>query len=319
MDEQLVALFNRHVATAFDRQMRFEAFLEKKNASEEWEYNHETATLAYGKLTFETPLVGSHAHNNHSWMWAWSDKHIKLTLTNRALGDAVRATWHHLGLHALGGPGFALEPLLGEVLTESAVHIFGVILARELGYDAYQVMPYDGGEALVLIRDERLKFTEKRPLVRIVTMFPLLPRGMPVPDHKAALTAYARDYGLIVTEQDGALKITDGKDELTATFDGMGRVATLEGIAVPAPEPEPEPPAKPAKKAPAKKKTAAKKMPVAKKKVKTAAKPIPAAKKPTKTAAKKAKPAVKPVAAKKPAAKVSAAKKPVKKKPAGKK
>jgi hypothetical protein len=315
MDEQLVALFNRHVATAFDRQLRFEAFLTRKNASEEWEYDHETATLAYGKLAFEAPLVGSHAHNNHSWLWAWSDKHLKLTLTNRALGDAVRATWHHLGVHALGGPGVALEPLLGDVLTESAVHIFGVILSRELGYDAYQVMPYDGGEALVLIRDERLKFTEKHPLVRIVTMFPLLPRGMPVPDHKAALTAYARDYGLTVTERDGTLKITDGgKDELTVTFDGMGRVATLEGIAVPEPEPEPEPPAKPAKKAPAKKKPAAKKMPVAKK-AKAAAKPMPVAKKPARTAAKKAKAAAKPVAAKKTAAKAAAAKK----KPAGKK
>ncbi|VTU00534.1 Uncharacterized protein OS=Sphingobacterium paucimobilis HER1398 GN=M472_01715 PE=4 SV=1 [Gemmataceae bacterium] len=315
MDEQLVALFNRHVGTAFDRQLRFEGFLAKRDAGEEWEYDHETATLAFGTLKFEAPLVGSHAHNNHSWLWAWSNKHIKLTLTNRALGDAVRATWHHLSIHALGGPGFALEPVLGDVLTESAVHIFGVILTRELGYDAYYVTPYEGGEGLVLIRDERLKFTEKHPLVRIVTMFPLLPRGMPVPDHKAALTAYARDYGLTVTEQDGTLKITDGKDELTATFDGMGRVATLEGIAVP----EPEPPAKPAKKkAPVKKKSAAKKMPAAKK-AKTAAKPMPAAKKPAKPAAKKAKVAAKPVAAKKPAAKAAGAKKPVKKKPAGKK
>jgi hypothetical protein len=319
MDEQLVALFNRHVGTAFDRQLRFEGFLAKRDAGEEWEYDHETATLAFGRLKFEAPLVGSHAHNNHSWLWAWSNKHIKLTLTNRALGDAVRATWHHLNIHALGGPGFALEPVLGDVLTESAVHIFGVILTRELGYDAYYVTPYEGGEGLVLIRDERLKFTEKRPLVRLATMVPLLPRGMPVPDHRAALTAYARDYGLTVTEHDGTLKITDGgKDELTVTFDSMGGVASLEGIALPEPEPEPEPepPAKPAKKkAPARKKTAAKKMPAAKK-AKTVAKPMPVAKKPARTAAKKA---TKPVAAKKkPAAKVTAAKKPVKK-PAGKK
>ncbi|WP_439629287.1 DUF6882 domain-containing protein [Gemmata sp.] len=316
MDDQLVALFNRHVGTAFDRQLRFGAFLDRRGGGDEWEYDHEAATLSFGKLKFEAPLVGSHAHNNHSWLWAWSNKHIKLTLTNRALGDAVRATWHHLNIHGLGAAGFALGPVLGDVLTESAVHIFGVVLSRELGYDAYYVTPYEGGEGLVLIRDERLKFTEKHPLVRVATMFPLLPRGMPVPDHRAALTAYARDYGLTATEQDGTLKITDGgKDVLTATFDGMGRVASLDGIALPEPEPEPEPPAKPVKKkAPAKKKSAAKKMPAAKK-AKTAAKPMPAAKKPARPAAKKA---TKPAPAKKPAAKAAAAKKPVKK-PAGKK
>jgi hypothetical protein len=302
MDEQLSAIYHRHVGTAFDRQMRLAAFLDKKSAGDEWEYDHTTATLRFGKVTFEAPILGSHAHNNNSWLWAWSNKHLKLTLTNRALGDTVRATWHHLGVHALGAIGFAIEPILGPELTESAVHILGVILSRELGYDAYFVVPDDGCEAVVLLRDDRLKFTEKHPLVRIAMEFPRCLRGMPVLDHKAALTAYARDYGLTVTEQPNVLKITDGgKDELTATFDSLGRLTNLEGIELPAPAPGKKPAAK---KKPAK----------AKAKVKAKAKPATnaAKKKVAKPTSKKA--TAKPVAAKKPAAKKAAvAKKPVKK------
>lgn len=295
MDEQLLAIYLRHVGTAFDRQMRLEAFLEKKNAGGEWQYDHTTAQLAFGKIAFEAPILGSHAHNNNSWLWAWSNKNLKLTLTNRALGDTVRATWHHLGVHQLGAIGFALEPILGPDLTESAVHILGVILSRELGYDAYFVVPDDGCEAVLLIRDERLQFTEKHPLVRVAMMFPQCLRSMPVPDHKAALTAYARDYGLTVTEEPGVLKITaGGKDELTATFDSLGRLTKLEGIAIPAPTP--------AKKASPKKKPAKSKQPAK-----------AAAKKAAKPAAKAKKPAKKPAVAKKPAAKKPAAKKPVKK------
>ena len=61
MDHQLIALYQRHVAPAFDRQLRFNEFLERKAPGADWEYDSETATLSFGKLKFEAPVVGSHA------------------------------------------------------------------------------------------------------------------------------------------------------------------------------------------------------------------------------------------------------------------
>ena len=130
MDQQLIALYHRHVASAFDRQLRFDDFLERKAAGRNWEYDSETATLAFGKLKFEAPLVGSHAEHNNSWLWAWSNKHLKLTVTNRALGDTVRVLVHRLGVHALAAPGFSLEPSSGSELTEDAAHVLGMVLPR---------------------------------------------------------------------------------------------------------------------------------------------------------------------------------------------
>lgn len=233
MDDLLIALYHRHVAAAFDRQLRFNDFLQRKAAGADWEYDTETATLNFGKLRFEAPFVGSHAFHNNSWLWGWSNKHLKLTITNRALGDTVRMLVHRLGVHALAAAGFSLEPLLGPELTDDAAHVFGMILSRELGYNAYYLTPYDGGTGVTIIRDKRLDFTERRPLVRIVTIFPQVIDALTVLDHRAAFTSYTQDYGLATSDVPGGVKVIDGKDELVATFDDIGRLTGLSGTVNP--------------------------------------------------------------------------------------
>lgn len=316
MDQQLLDLYHRHVGTGFDRQLRLADLLEQKAGGEGWAYDVPTAGLSFGpKVAFEAPLIGSHADHNDSWLWAWANRNLKLTLTNRALGDAVRALAHRTSVPAFAATAFPLEPLLGGELTEHAAHVFGVVLARELGYDAYYVTPYDGGRGVVLVRDERLAAAERYPLWRVLSVFPRAVAALPIPEHKPALTAYARDYNLTVTPEPGGLRITgSGKGELVARFDDRGRLIGLDGTDVPMPKPPAPKPkaksaakaAKPAKKAAAAKKGAKKPAPAAKaaKKIVVAAKKVAA-----KPAAKKTKPVAK-ASAKKPSA---AAKKAVKK------
>ncbi|MBA4064695.1 MAG: hypothetical protein C0501_13470 [Isosphaera sp.] len=295
MDEQLVALYHRHVGRAFERQRRLVALLEKQ-APGEWAYDPATATLTYSKLTLDAPILGTHAPND-TWLWAASNKHLRLTLTNRALVDAARSAAHRLGVHALGAPAFPLAPLLGPDLTPHAAHVLGTVLSGELGYDAFHTFPHEAGRELVLIRDKRLAVPAAKPLPRLAAAFPAAVVEMAVPDHKAALAAYARDIGLSPTETAGGLVLRspDGR-EVTARFDARGRLTVIEGLPVVAPRL-----VAPVKKPPAKK-------PAAKKPPAKAAKP--AAK-----AVKKAPPAKKP-APKKPAA---PAKKAAGKKPAAKK
>ncbi len=281
MDQQLHDLYHRHVGTAFDRQLRLADFLRRKAPGAGWEYDTATATLAFGPVRFEAPVIGSHAENNNSWLWAWANRHLRLTLTNRALGDVVRGMATRLGLHAINAPGFALEPLLGPLLTEHAAHVLGIVVSRELGYDAYYTAPYEGGRATVLIRDDRLRFTERDPLRRVLVAFPQVISALPVSDHRAALAAYARDSGLTATEEAGRLRIASGRNELTATFDARGRLANLQGSLGSEPA------------APAPKKPAAKKAPAAKPK-KAAPKKRAAKAPPKKAAPKKSTPKKKP-------------------------
>jgi hypothetical protein len=300
VDQPLIDLYHRHVGTGFDRQLRLTEFLAKKGGTEAWEYDTAAAALTFGPtVAFEAPLIG--ATNGDSWLWAWSNRNVRLTVTNRALGDTVRALGHRAGITAFSMVGMPLEPLMGDELAEHAADVLGVVLAGELGYDAYHAEASGGGRLLLLIRDDRLAFAERKPLVRVLTVFPQVLAALPVFDHRTALLHYAEAYGVHVTDEAGGLKLTHGKDHLTAAFDARGRLTTLEGTVV-APEPV--------------KKPAAKKPPTRTGAKKPAAKP--ARKAPAK-AVKKAAPArkaAKPAAAKKPgkkAARPAAKKKPGKK------
>ena len=290
MDHQLIALYHRHVGPAFDRQLRFNDFLERKAPGEDWEYDSETATLSFGKLKFEAPVVGSHAEHNNSWLWAWSNKHLKLTVTNRALGDTVRMLVHRLGVHSLAAPGFSLEPLLGSELTEDAAHVLGMVLSRELEFNAYFLTPYDGGTGLTLIRDKRLAHTERRPLARVMTVFPQVIDALTVYDHRAAFISYIRDYGLTATDDAGGVRVTHDKGELVASFDDRNRLTGIEGT-VTAEPPKPvrsaarkKPPRKAAKKAPSRLRAGARKP--AKSAQKKRVKPV--SKRPTRKPARRA-------------------------------
>ncbi|MBN9117938.1 MAG: hypothetical protein J0I06_02020 [Planctomycetes bacterium] len=246
-DEQLVALYHRHVATAFDRKLRLAELVELKAGGAKWQYTVATATLAFGKLKFEAPLLGTHARGNDSWLWAWSNRNLKLALTNRALGDLVRVTAGRLGVPTLAHAGFSLEPLLGPELTKHAADVLGGVLARELDFDAHFVADEGAHDSAILVRDDRLRAAERHPLFRVLTVFPKAVKTLPVFDHRAALTAYARDYGLTATAEGGILTITDGKGQLTATFDEHDRLKKFEGANVAAPAAK-----KPAKAAPTK-------------------------------------------------------------------
>lgn len=241
MDQQLLDLYHRFVGMAFDRQMRFAEFLERKAPGAQWAFENETATLRFGpKLKFEAPLVGSHTAHNNSWMWAWANRTMKLSITNRALGDTIRAFAHKAMVPELAMPVFPIEQVIGTELTEHACHVFGTLLVGELDYDAYYLAPYDGGRSLLLIRDDRLRSTEKHPLARVLSAFPKLLAALPVNDHRTAFTSYAHSYGLKVGEEEAGLVKVAGheKGELTATFDDSGRLSSLKGSGVSLPKPK---------------------------------------------------------------------------------
>jgi len=250
MDETLIALFHRFAGLAFDRQNRFAEFVARKAPGAKRALDVENGVLSYGpKLQFEALLVGVHADHNDSWMWTWANRTIRVSVTNRALGDTIRALAHRVMSPNFAKPAFPLDLVIGPDLTPHAALFFGAILVGELDYDAYLLAKHDGNPALFLIRDERLRAPEKYPLARIRALFPKMSAAMPVTDHRTAFMSYVQSYGLTTSEEAGRVKVTGGAGELLATFDDSGRLAKLEGanVAMPKPRPAATPNKKPSK------------------------------------------------------------------------
>ena len=79
MDQQLIDLYHRHVGMAFDRQQRLADFLALKANGQRGKHDSERALLSFGsRFEFESPILGSHTTHNNSWLWAWSNRNIKL-------------------------------------------------------------------------------------------------------------------------------------------------------------------------------------------------------------------------------------------------
>jgi hypothetical protein len=232
MDQNLIALYLRHVAAAFDRQMRLNAFLEEQTDGSLYKYTTSTATLDFGDtVRFEALDLGSHADPDNSWLWTWCNPHLNLTPANRKLGKAVRELGKCSGIAALSADRqVALDDLLGPEVSSVAAHAFAAIVAGELGFDAYYTMPFEHGRFAAVIRDDRLRTGVPDPVARMLTVFPQALAAFPVPDHRVAFAAYARWYGLPIRETPQTIHVlADGKDALKAKFDRRGRLTELKG------------------------------------------------------------------------------------------
>jgi hypothetical protein len=232
MDQALLALYHRHIAVACDRQMRLGDLLEREAQGKPWSYTISTARLAFGDaLHFKALDLGTHAEPDNSMLWAWCNPHLKLTSANRAVGATVRKLGRDAGIAALTAKGqVSCDEILGKDLSPLAVQVLAAIVAGELGFDAYFMVPFAHGEAVALIRDKRLRVDVPSPAARIVTIFPQVLTAFAVLYHRAAFIAYATSYGLSVQEKPKTVRVfADGQEVLKATFDARNRIKELKG------------------------------------------------------------------------------------------
>jgi hypothetical protein len=227
MNNAFLDLYHKHVAAIFDRQLRFNDFLQANGDGGDWGYDVPSGVLTFGDtLQFDAPLLGSFAENNASWLWAWANRHIERPDSNRSLADRVRA---------LAGPVFTAEHSVpcGDHLPEDVFdvipHVFGIVAAGELAFDAYYLMPYEGGCGVVVVKDERLRFAEPHPARRIASIFPQAIDVFAIHNHRAAFIAYAESYGLTASMAIPCVAVQkDGVEVMKAEFDQRDRLVNLE-------------------------------------------------------------------------------------------
>lgn len=231
MDAQLVALYHRHVAAAYDQQLRLGDFLDREAAGAALHYQVSTATLSFGPaVRFRALDLGSHSTLDNSWLWGWYSSQLNLA-TTAELCMAVRDLGERTGVPAFtAAQAFDPGPVLGEELGRIASHAFGIVVSGELGFQGYYTVPYRRGRSAVLLRDDRLKVTEPNPVARVATIFPQVLTGFPILDHRAALLGYLAHYGVApAVEGRAVVAAGSGTEALRAEFDDLNRLTNLTG------------------------------------------------------------------------------------------
>jgi hypothetical protein len=232
MKNALLDLYHKHVGAVFDRQMRFADYLQTHGDGGDWGYDVPSGVLTFGEaLRFDAPLLGSFAENSASWLWAWANRHIELPAANRGLADAVTAIGDSVFSAQQSIP---CEDCLPAELIDIAAHVFGIVVAGELDFDAYYLMPYEGGCGVVVVKDERLRFSEPHPVLRISSIFTQAISTYPILDHPAAFVSYVRSYGLEAKLAIPCVLVTqNGAEVMTAEFDRQNRLVKLESTVSP--------------------------------------------------------------------------------------
>jgi len=219
--EPYSALFHRHVAFSFDKQLQLADLIGDRN----WSFNKPTGLLSFGdRYQWHVQILGTEAYDRNTWLWAWANPasnippaQLDASLTMKALGE---------------------EQTIPEIMTpvlplgEINGHMLCLIASGVCKANAYYRGPYSGGAAFFLIQDENFPKRDIVPLARIVSVFPQVISALEIQNHKLAFLEYLVDYGLAGEDEGDKVLIKEGgKITLTATFDEQNRLTKLEGTA----------------------------------------------------------------------------------------
>src|SRR4051812_4518593 len=184
MHPALQALFERHVAASFDKQL----FLAELVGDRDW-----TLDLARGLLVFadgptwNVQVLGLVSARDGSWVWGWAPN------TGEVPPGLLKAAQGMRRLGALRDIPELITPRLPKgdsIGTRLAAVASGVFHAN-----AFYRAPYEGGAAFLLVVDPEYPVNHTTPAVRIPTVIPQVLRRFPV-DHRRVLSGYVKDYGL---------------------------------------------------------------------------------------------------------------------------
>lgn len=219
MHPALQALFERHVAASFDKQL----FLAELVGNKDW-----TLDLARGLLVFadgptwHVQILGLVSARDGSWVWGWSPD------VGAVAPGLVKAAQGMRRLGALRDIPELITPRIsnGEAIgTRLAAVASGVFHAN-----AFYRAPYEGGSAFLLIIDPDYPHNDTTPAVRIPTVLPQVLRRFPA-DHRRVLMGYVKDYGLSGHPNGEGLLIEDETGPvLRARFGPEGELTGLEPI-----------------------------------------------------------------------------------------
>jgi hypothetical protein len=205
-----------------------------------WHYSIGAGTISLdgGRFVLPMQLLGTHAEESNTWLWAWANEVSNyppelLTSANRL---------RQIGLEA--GVAELTQPLLDLGSADDRPWFDGYYLAMAATglcqADCYYRAPYEGGALFVLLQAPQVWAGAPQDAGHMtMALADLLGTADgAVLDHKTVVCSYARQKGYRVSDAGEQMTCTGaGGEELVVTFDAAGAITRLTADVVPRPDP----------------------------------------------------------------------------------
>jgi len=185
-------LFVRHGAASFDKELYRQAMLGKCG----WAFDLNSGVLAFrrpheGNLQLRVQVLGSASEESNTWLWAWANP--------SAIPSELLTVAHELRTAYADVPELSTPELsITAQLNPQRIAMVACGIARA---GCTFRATYPRGALYLLIKDPRYKRSVRRPLARILRVFPRFLAHYAVTDQRAALVHYLRFYRLDVREE----------------------------------------------------------------------------------------------------------------------
>lgn len=213
-------LLERFGGIALDRQLNFGEII----GTIGWNVDMAKEEISFGpSLTFPMQALGTISHSSQSWLWAWAN-------TKSGLSESV--TKQSLQLKKYGEDN-GIELLKNSTFDfiKDDLHLIGIIASGMFNSSAYYIADYGQGAMVVTVKSDKVdKAFNNNPLshLRILTVIPQLLSQFDM-NHKFAVINYLQAKGYSVNEEQNKIVGTKGTDSITAEFDDLSRLTTING------------------------------------------------------------------------------------------
>jgi hypothetical protein len=210
-------LLERYAALACDRQTDLMEIIGEKD----WSADMAAGTISFGPgLEFPLQALGTFSHVSETWRWAWvgADPSWPARLLSQA--EQLRAYGEQHGIELL---------TVGEFdATVQDLHAIGAIGSGMFGASGYYLANYGQGTLVLTIKSALIDQVPKNDFARIPTVFSQVISLFEL-RHRPAFRHYLTQKGYPVAETAEVVSAAVGSGTLTATFDSLGRLASLKG------------------------------------------------------------------------------------------
>jgi hypothetical protein len=223
-------LFHRHIAASLDKQL---AFNDLKQRWQDFSCDMQRGKLILSKnanatdLAFDIQILGSEGSDD-TWQWIWHSPGA-FPARLQEVAQAMRTLGQQDSIPEFTEPIVQIQR--NSFLTGSAIAAVACCMHNAF---AYVPLPYQNGNAFVLVQTQMNLSKYDNPITRMATVFPQLTTGnWAIPDFRRAFEGYCAYYSLeFLREDNNVVAHHPQYGSITAHFNDYNRLLNIEAKAV---------------------------------------------------------------------------------------